>query len=204
MKTKIIPFILVFIFLSQNPVFAQADTIAKIPPDIYGALSFDLCTNGVGYSFNGTCVFSNNWGVNARLNCNAVGAKNLPDDYYDLVLIVPFLSNGIPTDMLTMLSFSAVKEFPLQTKYLRFGIEFGPSIIIGRIAEFTPVENIPFIGSNYDMTRETQNALGFSFRGKIESPFTRFIGAESAVFTNLNGLSSVIGIDFCITFGMLR
>ena len=207
MKTRLSLCLLVFTLCIPVTVCAQSDSLqaGKKLAALYTSLGIDFCSNGLGVSVNGTFILSNNWGGNVRFNFNAVEAKNLPDDYYDFVLFIPWGSNGLPTDKYNMLSFNMVKEFMLSTKYLRFGVEFGPSLVMAQISEFTPVENpIPFFGSNYTITMDKKNALGLSLRGKVEAPVTRYAGVEIALFTNLNGVKSIIGMDFCLTLGLVR
>jgi hypothetical protein len=129
----------------------------------------------------------------------------MPDDYYDFVLFVPFLSNGLPNDKYHIISLSAVKNFLFNTKYLRAGIEFGPSVVIGQIAYYTPViDPVPFLGSNYEMERANKVVAGISARGKLECPALSVVGIELALFTNINRFNSFIGGDFCINLGLVR
>ncbi len=171
----------------------------------YLGLGFGTCNSGLGGVFSGTFILSNDWGGSIRYNPNALGAKNLPDDYYDIVLFIPFLTNGLPTDNIHVLSFLLLKEFPTQTKFVRFGIEFGPAFVKYEVARFTSVSNpIPFMGSNYDVSHDNNSSIGFSVRAKAEFPLTRFAGLEIAPNANINGFRSVLDIDFCLTLGLVR
>ena len=198
----------VLIYLISNCVYSQTDSLInnKIKLlNIYSGFGVGICNSGAGVAVDGTFILSNNWGVSIRYNPNYLSARNLPDDYVDLVLFMPFLTNGLPTDDINVLSVNTIKEFPTQSKLIRFGIEFGPALVISQIAVFTPVSNwIPLLGSNYTMTHDNNTTIGLSLRGKAEFPLTRFAGLEVAAHTNINKFRSILGVEFCLNLGLIR
>jgi hypothetical protein len=209
MKTSRSIYLITLVCLISNCVFSQTDNLTDRKTklaNIYSGLGIGVCNSGAGVSVDGTFILSNNWGASIRYNPNYLSAKNLPNDYVDLVLFVPFLTNGLPTDDIVVLTINAVKEFPTGLKLIRFGIEFGPSLVFAKVEEFTPVENplFPFFGSNYEVTHDKRNTVGFSLRGKIEFPLTRFAGLQVLLHTNLNSIRSVFGGEFGVTLGLVR
>jgi len=189
-------------------VNAQPDTLIKERVKISGAyfsMGFDIVRSGMGGVIGGTMLLSNNWGVSFRFNPNAQRAKNFPDDYNDLFLGIPFLMNGIPSDNVSAVSFHVVKEYQTKTPLTRLGVEFGPAYIKYEEAVFTPVDGwIPLLGSNYDVTHDIDKSIGFSVRGKLEFPVTRFAGIETSLYSVINRLHPFFGVDFIVTLGLVR
>ena len=206
-KGKFLCLIALFGILSGN-VFSQADSLAKINKElskIFLGVGGGGSINGLGVSFSGTFILSDNWGGSIRFNGNFLKAKNLPDDYYDFVLFIPFVANGLPTDNIQILSVNIIKEFPTRLHWMKFGTEAGLSWVNSQVANFTPNSStIPFLGSNYDLTRDIKNTVGFSIMGKAEFPVSRFVGAELDLYTNLNGSQSVFGINVCLNVGLVK
>jgi hypothetical protein len=207
-KIKFICFAALFGVLS-NCTYSQADSLITnktLLSKYYVGFGAGFCNKGLEVGLSSTFILSNDWGGSIRFNSNFFEAKNLPPDYYDFVLFMPFLSNGLPSDNVNVLSFNLIKEFPTRSKLIRFGIEMGPSLVNYKIANFRPVSNpIPFLGSNYDIIRDKQSTVGLSLRLKAEFPLTRFAGLEIAAYTNVNGLQSVSGIELiCLNLGLLR
>lgn len=204
---KHICLVILFCLISYS-AYPQADSLKINTLRLTGSylgLGFGACKSGIGGVISGTFILSNNWGASIRYNPNSFLAENMPDDYIDLVLFMPFLTNGIPSDNVTALSVNIIKEFPTKTRFVRFGIEFGPAFVKYELARFTPVPNwIPLLGSNYDVSHDTDNCIGFSMRGKAEFPLTRFAGLEAAPYVNINRFRNFFGIDFCLTLGLLR
>jgi hypothetical protein len=208
MKKRIYSYLTALFCLLNPCVYSQADSARSselLVSETYFGLSSGLCKSGIGVAFNGTFIFTNNWGGTVSYNANILTARNLPDDYYDFVLFIPFLLNGLPTDNIQALSFNLLRAFPTQIKLIRFGIEFGPSIVNTKIAHFTPIPGpIPFFGTNYDMTRDNNYSIGLSLRGKAEFLFSRFAGIEMAGYTNINSIRPIIGFELGINFGLVR
>ena len=206
MKKVHLIFVLLVSLLS-NTLFSQTEKQeggAIQSTKVYFGFGGGFCIRGAGASISGTLILPDYWGGSVRYNTNLIKAKNLPDDYYDLVLFIPFAINGFPGDKLQSLSFNILKEFPTSNQWLRFGIEAGPAWVNYSVANFTPQSSVPFFGSNYIITRETKNSIGFSFEVKTEFPISRFVGLEMSVHTNLNKYQSIFGINFCFTAGLVR
>ncbi|OFY65334.1 MAG: hypothetical protein A2V64_04870 [Bacteroidetes bacterium RBG_13_43_22] len=208
MKIKKIVSAAIISCLATFMVYPQADSLATKKLQVSGAylgMGFGAFKSGLGGVISGTFLLSNNWGISLRYNPNSMETKNMPDDYIDLVLGIPFLTNGIPSDNINAFSVHVVREFPTKTNLVRLGLELGPSFIKYEEAVFTPVDAwIPLLGSNYDVSHVPDNCIGFSIRGKIEFPLTRFAGLETAPYALINGLRSILGIDFVLTLGFLR
>jgi len=208
MKKTIFIFLLVLFSISSNYGYSQTDTLESNRVELseyYSGFGLGYCGKGMEVEFQGTFIFSNNWGASLRYNSFFLRAKNLPDDYYNYTHIFPLAANGAPFDKLTLISFLFLKEFPTKLKFVRFGIEFGPSFIRHQLSNFEPVANpIPFLDSNYAISRENNNSIGLAFRIKVEFPITRVVGVEVAAFNSINEFQSVLGIELLLNLGILR
>ena len=205
-KVKFICLIGLLSIFSNNG-YSQADSLGNKKvrlSEFYLGLGAGPCNKGLGCGLGGTIILSDNWGGSVYFRANFLEAKNLPEDYVDFVLFLPFMSNGIPTDIVQVLSFNLLKEFPTHSKLIRFGIELGPSWTNVQIAHFTPKDYVPGLGSNYNIIREGKNSIGLSLKVKAEFPFSGFAGLELAAYTNINKYQSVIGLDLCVTLGLVR
>lgn len=201
-------FLIAMVCLLTGGVCAQTGNQRKSDVSIlnlYAGFGLGTCNPGLSSSVAGTFVLSNSWGASIRYNSNHLEAKNLPGDYVDLVLFIPFVANGFPRDNRFTLSFYALKEFPTSSEYVRFGLELGPAFVFSRVAEFTPdPAYIPFLGSNYTVSYQKDNSVGFSLRAKAEFPLSRYAGLELAGFTTINALRTLLGAEICINLGLVR
>jgi hypothetical protein len=159
-------------------------------------------SEGVLLGIGGNFILSNNWGGSLSYSEHSMLANNLPSDYYSGF---SFFSWGYKaTDYLYTYSARLMKEFPISTKLVRFGIEGGPSIICYKMASFTPVLNPGLFSRNYDISHSANSSLGFSFRCKAEFPIVRFIGFEIGIISNINEYKSFVGAEIHLTLGLLR
>ena len=200
---------LLFLVLSLiRQGYSQPDTVMTGTLTVsraYLDVGLGVYYHGIGGVVGGNIILSNNWGVNIRYNPATFDAKNLPADYVDLVLFIPFATQGIPADNVKAFSIFIVRDIPTRFNLLRFGFELGPSFIRYEEAIFTPIDNwIPFFGSNYDVSHDEYNCIGFSLLLKAEFPVTRFAGVEIAPFLGVNRFRNVAGVDLCVTLGLLR
>jgi hypothetical protein len=154
----------------------------------------------------GSFILSNNWGGSISLKTAEFKARNLPPDYRPGGFI--FFGDGIPDEGMTMISLCIMKEFPLSSKLIRFGLEGGPSLVSYDEVHFTPNQTSGpyFFGppSNYDADYTHHKTAGLALRAKIELPLTRFVGCEFAVNSNLNVLRPFIGAEIHLTLGVVR
>jgi hypothetical protein len=104
-----------------------------------------------------------------------------------------------------------VKEFSTSAKSRRFGIEAGPAWVKYNVAQFEKNPSYdpnadPWFGNIYKYYKShiARKTIGLTLRGKAEFLPTRFSGFELAVFTNLNNVQSVIGIEFYVNIGKIR
>ncbi len=108
-----------------------------------------------------------------------------------------------PVDYVQIISIKVLKEFATSNKKLRFGIEAGPAWVNYNATKFEHNSSGIF-SSNYETSRIKKNTVGISLRAKAEFPFTKYFGLECAGFTNINNSRSFIGIELCLTFGLVR
>jgi hypothetical protein len=189
----------------SNCIYSQTDTLVEHKVSF---LEFNLgfgggiCTRGGIVGYSNTLVFSNDWGAGMSIKSNLFKTEKLPDDFHksNTWNITP------PLDYVHVLSLTLIKKFPTSSKKIKIGIEGGPSAVRYNFAYFKLNPNYP--GPNgfenkYNKYRSKKTAIGFSCRVKTEF-ITRFGGLEMALFTDMNELKSVLGLEFYINFAIVR
>jgi len=156
----------------------------------------------------GTFILSNNWGGSISYKRNYPKAKHLPNNYKPS--IGGFFPAKNPRDYVKMLSLTLIREFPTSNKKIRFGIETGPSWNYYKITKFTPQDATPtrgwwnFTPSNYSKTYDITNSIGMSLRAKVDILFSKALGMEFAIFSNINAVRPLFGLECYFIFGKLR
>ena len=173
----------------------------------YGSFGMGFGTRGGAIGMGYTFVTSNNWGYNISMKTSMVKSKDTPPDYF---------SDGhrtfSPKDYLNILSFNAVIELPIPESTMRFGIESGLSWVRYGIAEiepnpaYDPVNGSWWYGSYYKYHKShfSRNTLGLALKAKMEFLPGRHFGFDLSVFSNLNPVKSLVGMEFTINFGKVR
>ena len=208
MKKALVISILAFYGMVNIPINAQSSTPFE-STHFYVGLGVSAPQGGVVAM---TLILPNGWGTSATYNLLTPVAQNLPSDYKGGSGIFNFFGSGNNDkvyDEITAISFRALKEFPTKSKYVRVGLEAGPSLVRTEIADnfvFRPVSGGDIFGypSNYDYEVITSNTIGLSLKGKLELAFTRPFGFEIGITSNINSKRSYYGADFLITLGHVR
>ena len=149
-----------------------------------------------------TFILSNDWGGSISYKVGNSKAKNLPSNYRVGAFCI--FGDCIPRDEVMMFSAKIVRTFPTSDKNARFGIEVGPSWNSYKIYKFTPRNATGLFSSwssNYNKSYEKTNSIGLSLRAKVDILFSRSVGMELALFSNINAAKSVFGAECYFTFG---
>jgi hypothetical protein len=200
-KNIFLPLVLLFGTLTNN-IWSQTDSlkINKLSPAIYYlGFGFGPNTRGGNFELSFTFTTSGYWGGSLNLRNGYVKLANVPADYGGQFGRLP------PFDSFMILSFDLVKKFPTAGKSVRFGFEAGPSYVKYNLTKLVIDPNYGFPGVyKYDKVHTPKNALGVSLTAKTEFPFSRFIGCELGLFTIINKVQSVLGLNVCLTLGKVR
>jgi len=221
MKTKFV-FLIIVLLIFPYVVSSQTDSLtvedSRTKNDTRGNdlkntfLSFGGF--GVGFGNRGgilwvdyTYIHSENWGGNISFKTNIAKSKNTPADYFE-----DGYRTFSPKDYISIISFNLVKEFSTPQKTLRYGFEAGPSWVRYSKAELEPNPNYhPDDGSGwwfstykYYKSHIATSTIGLSLKAKMEFLTGRHIGFDVALFSNLNSIKPVIGIESCFHFGKVR
>ncbi len=145
-------------------------------------------------------ICSNHWGGSISYDNYSKKAQELPDDYQ----AGDPIGNENPVDELNSLSIRLLREFPISVKFIRFGVECGPSLILYNRAHFIYEIHGGAYGGNYGIHYSFQYSAGLSLRAKAEFPLTRFLGLEIAAISNINKYQSYVGVDLNLTLGYVR
>ena len=165
-----------------------------------------LSCGGIGYNevnvvgLNSTFILSNDWGGSISYQQSFLRTRNIPDDYSPGLC----LFDCSQLDYTRVLALKILKEFPISTKLIRFGIESGPSWVEYYFARFRPGNFSGGGSSNYTLYYDVKNTVGLVLKAKVEFPLTRFAGLELAAMVNINEFKSFIGMEINWTLGVVR
>jgi len=210
MNKLIVVFPAVITSLLSSTIWSQTDTlnISKASPVYwYFGSGFGACNRGGVLELSFTVTSSNFWGGSLNFRTNMSRSDNVPSDYYDdSKRVIP------PKDYLSVLSLNLVKKFQTSNKYLRIGFEAGPSWVRYNLAEFE--YNLDYDPDKeysswnwflpnymYYKSHDATSAIGLSLAAKTEFPFTRYLGLELSLYSIINNIQSVIGLDICVDLG---
>ncbi len=215
MKKKLVP---AFIFFGIMVIRMDAQSVSEIPAGersirqfinthIYLGLGLSA---PIGGAFAGSVILTSGWGGSVTWNVSYPSAKNLPSDFKRSSGFLSFLDVvGEGKDKISALSFRVLKEFPMRSKKLRWGLEAGPSLVFTGVATNfvrVPEPCNPLFGCGANYTYETinSNSLGLSLKGKFEMAISRPFGLEIGLTSNINSKRSYFGVDFLIMLGYVR
>ena len=208
MKNLIIIIVLVVTILPYN-IYAQTN-YWKSQKVKLSNLYFGLGASVPKYGgFSATFILSNDWGGSISYKRSYPKAKNLPSNYK--LATGGFFPAKIPKDYIQMLSLTLIREFPTSNHKIRFGIETGPSWNYYKITKFTPQKATQsnFFGwistsSNHSRTYDITNSIGMTLRAKVDILFSKALGMEFAIFSNINAVRPLIGLECYFIFGKIR
>jgi hypothetical protein len=207
-KAEFICLIGLFGILS-NTIYSQSDSFGNgnvKSSKLYYSSGGGFGSRGSTFGLGGTFVSSNNWGGSFSYKTNILKSKDVPIDYYD-----DGRRSFAPRDYLSYISLNLVKEFITSGKQKRFGIEAGPAWVKYNIAQFERNMSYdpsasPWFGNiyKYHKTHTARKTIGLTLRAETEFWQTRFSKFEFAVFTNINSIQSVLGLEFYLCLGKVR
>ncbi len=200
-KTTFLPLLLLFSVLTNN-IWSQTDSLKtdKIAPAIlYLGFGGGVNTRGGNFELSFTIASADYLGGSLNLRRGSVKLAEIPADYGGQFGRLP------PYDDFMVLSFNLVKTFITSEKPVRFGFEAGPSWVRYNKTELVidPNYGFPFV-YKYDKVHTLKNTFGVSLTAKAEFPFSRFMGCELGVFTVINKIQSVLGLNVCLNLGKVR
>jgi len=204
-KAKVI-YLAAFLGIFSCNIFAQTDSLIINQPGSgrsyfgFGA-GFGSC--GSTWGLRGAYVSGAGWGIGLSVKSNIVKSKDTPGDYY-----VDGNRTIAPKDYLTLVSLDMIKEFSISGKSNKIGIEAGLSYVKYNVAQFSwnsgydPNSN-PWYGNThrYNKSHSATRTIGVDLRTKAELLHDRFTVIELALYSNINSIRSVIGLELYITFG---
>jgi hypothetical protein len=205
-KLKVL-FLISLIAHSPVSAYSQTDSTGfsnKSSFGLYFSSGFGIGTRGGAWGLSTTFVSSSGWGLSVCYRLNILKSKDTPSDYFDDGRRV-----FAPRNYLEISSVNLVKEFPMPNKKMRFGIEAGPSRVRYNIAEFelnsSYDPNNPWFGTAYKYlkTHSATTAVGLNLRAKLEFIPVRFYAFEIAVFSNINSIAPVTGLEFFVSLGKI-
>ena len=221
MKTKFVFLILVLLILPYVG-FSQTDSLTvednRTKNDnrgnnlksiflSYGGFGLGVGNRGGILWMDYTFVLSNYWGGNISVKTNIARSKDTPADYFE-----DGYRTFSPKDYVSIISINLVKELSTPKTNFRYGFEAGPSWVSYSKAELELNPNYhPDDGSGwwfstykYYKSHIPTNTIGLSLKAKMEFLSGRHIGFDVALFSNINSIKTVIGIEGCFHFGKVR
>ncbi len=149
-------------------------------------------------------VKPNGWGLSAGIRYTQKTAHNRPADYIEKAQ--GFFGPTIPPqDDFTTYSLSAVRRRRLgRYKNTSFLLEAGGALV--RIAEqhFSLVPQLSEYDSNYETVQTPRFMPGLHAAAGIAAAPFRGFGIGIQVWTNLNPVTPLAGLDFQLLFGRVR
>jgi len=200
-KTFFISLIILLSILS-NKIWSQTDSLKtdKVSQIIcYLGFGGGPSLRGASGELSLTITSSNYWGGSLNFRRGYSRMKNIPEDYYGLFRFSP------PSDDYTFLTFELLKKFSTSNKSVRLGFEAGPSLVWYNLVELELNPDYPNLFEyKYNKIYTSESAFGLSLTAKVEFPFSRFFGCELTVFSVINKIQSVLGLDICLNLGKVR
>ncbi|MFN0216152.1 MAG: hypothetical protein ACKVT2_17985 [Saprospiraceae bacterium] len=152
----------------------------------------------LGPYFTGGAYHSNGWGAVLTLNAIWTNAKNQPSDFSPGLR---FYNDNLK-DKVFLSAVRVLKLIPTESKRLKFGWEAGPAWVQTiTLNNFERITSNALFSTNYSYTSDKKNAIGLSFRGKIEFSLSRWLNVELGFNAILNKLRPYHGVDFTATLG---
>lgn len=195
MKIRLILIVLSFLSIS---VKAQ-DSILIKKRMFYGGFSI---ASGSGMGMNAAYFFNKHNGLNI-----SGGIQNPSYKYTPTPLWQPlFNGNNKVRQYSSFVSVSWIKKIPINQRSIRFGTELGVSWVHFKTPLFEYYAGGGFLGGDgYRVTDyRVRNGIGLKTRVSVDCLFSKEIGLEMAVNSNINGLQSYVAFEGNIVFGRLR
>jgi hypothetical protein len=206
MKKTLFLILAILFCLLPGKTRAQTDSV-EIQPDKIGIWYFGIgggnCNKGIDINLSFTITSPNYWGGGITLMTGIVKSNNIPPDYYE-----GGLRASSPKDYLDVVAFNFVKIIPIPKKSARFGFEVGPSWVRWNVAEFELNPNYdpdwPLPQYKYYKSHVAKKTVGLTLITKVEFPLAEFVGVEFSIYSVINNVQSVIGLNLCLDLGKVK
>ena len=152
------------------------------------------------FSLGINAINSKNWGLAVGYNSMTKKAKVLEPNEGKSCFLGGDCS---PNDYIKSLALRPSYTFPTNVRFLRLGVELGPSFNKSEIAYKVNQENNLGIKS-WDLKYNHNYSVGLSFSTKIEFPVSRYFGMQVACVGNANKYRSYLAVEFHAIFGIVR
>ena len=203
MKRILILLFAVVTWILPCKIQGQTDSLRIVkgmPVIAYLGIGGGVNTHGGNVDMSLTVTSKGGMGGSLHYIPGFINLKDVPEDYYK-----GFLRTATPMHTLQALSVNFVKKFSNKKGTFRFGLEAGPSWCWFDLVELKLNPDYPgMLEYKYDKIHAKKNGFGFSSAIRADFPFTKFLGCDISLFTNLNSNQSFIGLDFSFILGMLR
>ncbi|MGE5521992.1 MAG: hypothetical protein ACM3VS_18865 [Candidatus Dadabacteria bacterium] len=158
-------------------------------------------------------LFKNNWVTSFSYQGVDMDPKNIPADYQppkSTIIFIPFEDN--PRVSNNLFSLTGGKYFKTG-RNTWFSTEAGLSIMNGEEITFTRNPGagsgwtIIILGeepSNYNTTVVRKNSFGGVAKADFNWAFASFAGLGAGVFTNINSIQSVVGLEVKLSVGWMN
>ena len=203
MKSIVVLLFTIVPWIVPGNLQGQTDSLKTgkgIPVNAYLGIGGGSITGGGNVDISLTTTSKGGMGGSLHYMPGFIYLKNVPEDYYE-----GFLRTSTPIHTFQVLSVNFVKKFSNKKGTFRFGLEAGPSWGWFDMVSLKLNPDYPgLMEYKYDKIRTKKNDFGFSSAIRADFPFTRFLGCDISLFTNLNSIQSFFGIDFSLILGMVR
>jgi hypothetical protein len=206
MKYAVLFHLATFLGIFSGTLFAQTDSLSINKPGSarsYFGFGAGLGSCGSTWGLRGGHISNGGFGFGLSVKTNIVKNKNTPGDYY-----VDGNRSISPKDYLTLVSLDMIKEFSISGKSSKMGIEGGLSFTKYNIAQYSwnsgyDPNASPWFGNThrYNKSHSATRTIGLDLRTKAELLRDKSTVIELALYSNINNLRSVIGLEVYITFG---
>ncbi len=189
-----------------HTVFSTNDSLPHI--NFYLGIGGGRIIQGKIFGLNLTTLKQGGYGIQIKNQANNTLSKQLPLDYRCATYLGAM--NCGTEDLLRATSIKLVRQFSSHFKWVRYGLEVGPSFISHKIAQFKPnshylvIDGVSNHFNYYNTTYIKNNAIGLDIRAKIELPFLTIYGAEFGVTSNINKLRSFVGYELILNIGLVK
>lgn len=195
---------LLILFFTNNTNASQY-TSHQLKPEtssmyLSAGIGWTIAGNNTGISFNH--ISSKSRGFALKYDANYRTAKSLPADYVSGICV---FGDCTPMDKYYAVAATLIREFPGKFRFLRLGVEAGPSMGIYQKANFSSkLGGGGWFGSNYNTRYSKTTSPGLTMRASTSLLLTTFTGLELAAISNLNIHQPYLGIELRLIFGKLR
>jgi hypothetical protein len=200
---KEVRFILCIAILCSNVDFigAQTDKTSANKENLSSFLSLGtgICPKGAVAGLACGFISSNGWGGELEFKISPFRAEKLPDDFSE------GNSNLItPRDLVNVFSLKIIKDFQTSSQKFKIGIDVGPCFVQYSFVNFRLNPEYPseFKAENkYLKDRDSKSTAGLSCSAKLKY-LTGFGSLQAALFTDINNVKTVYGLELYISFSL--